>query len=64
MSGGPYEVAEYVSDLCAEMQQMALRAGLGQLAELLKATATEAQRHRNPPLRIIDGSAGERGGHE
>ena len=46
MAGGPQEVAEYVSALCVEMQQMASRVGLDLLAELLKAAAAEAQRHR------------------
>jgi hypothetical protein len=39
------------------MQQMALRAGLGQLAELLKAPAAEAQRY-------VAGSVTEHGGRE
>ena len=43
MSGGPHDVAEHVADLRAEMQQMVSRAGLGQLAELLKATAASSQ---------------------
>ena len=60
MAGGPYEVAEYVAELCAEMQQMASRSGLGLLAELLKATAAEAQRHRRVPLRIVAGGLSER----
>jgi len=44
------------------MQQMALRAGLGQLAELLKAPAAEAQRHCKP--RYVAGSVTEHGGRE
>ena len=60
MSGGSHDVAEYVAELCAEMQQMASRSGLVLLAELLKATAAEARRHRKPPLRIIAGGLGER----
>jgi hypothetical protein len=64
MAGGPQEVAEYVSALCVEMQQMASRVGLDLLAELLKAAAAEAQRHRKPPLRIIESGAGQRGGSE
>ena len=55
MAGGPHEVAEYVTDLCSEMQQMASRAGLNDLARLLSDTVIEAQRHRKPSLRVIDG---------
>jgi hypothetical protein len=61
MAGGPHEVAEYVSELCREMQQMASHVGLNVLAQLLGATALEAQRHRKPPLRVIDGGLEDRG---
>jgi hypothetical protein len=37
---------------------MASRVGLDVLAQLLGATALEAQRHRKPPLRVIDGLEG------
>lgn len=55
MPVGPHKVAEYVSDLCNEMQQLASREGLDALAVLLGATVIEAQRHRKPPLRVVDG---------
>jgi hypothetical protein len=63
MAGGPHEVAEYVSELCREMQQMASCAGLDVLAQLLGATALEAQRYRKAPLRVIDGGL-EGHGHD
>jgi hypothetical protein len=55
MIGGPHEVAEYVSDLCSEMQEMASLVGLDALAQLLGVTVLEAKRHRRAPLRIIEG---------
>jgi hypothetical protein len=64
MSGGSHEVADYVAELCTEMQHMAAGSGLILLAELLKATAAEARRHRKPSLRVVAGGLSERRGPE
>jgi hypothetical protein len=45
MAGGPNEVAEYIADLCSEMQQITSQVCL-MCAQPLAATALDAQRYR------------------